>query len=80
MRTELEWPKAADVVGWVEASRLNLIQGLDQIPDKAVVADLQTRFLAALFPALARLETFTANASPAERARMFERVPGSPGP
>jgi hypothetical protein len=79
MRTELEWPSAPDVVGWVEASRLNLIQGLDQNPDKAIVGDLQTRFLTALFPALERLETFTASASDAERARMFERVPRSPG-
>ncbi len=79
MRTELEWPNAPDVAGWVEGSRLNLIQGLDEDPDKAVVADLQARFLTALFPALARLETFAANASPAERARMFERVPRSPG-
>ena len=68
------------MLAWVESSRLNLMKGLDQSPDKAAVADLQSRFLTALFPALAGFETLTANASPAERARMFESVPGSPGP
>jgi hypothetical protein len=79
MRTELEWREAPDVVEWVDSSRLNLMKGLDQRPDKSAVADLQGRFLTALFPALARFETLTANASPTERARMFESVPGSTG-
>jgi hypothetical protein len=79
MRTELEWREAPDVMEWVDSSRLNLMKGLDQRPDKSAVADLQSRFLTALFPALARFETLTANASPAERARMFESVPWSPG-
>jgi hypothetical protein len=76
MRTELEWREAPDVVAWLETSRLNLMGGLDQSPDKPAVADLQSRFLTALFPALAGLEALTANASPAERARMFHGVPG----
>jgi hypothetical protein len=80
MRTELEWRKAPDVVAWVETSRLNLMGGLDQSPDRPAVADLQGRFLTALFPALAGLDALTANASPAERARMFQSSPGSPGP
>ena len=74
MRTELEWQNAPDVLAWVEASRLNLVKGLDQAPDKAAVADLQRRFLTALFPALAKLDEFAAYASPGERARMYEPV------
>ncbi len=80
MRTELEWREAPDVVAWVESSRLNLMAGLDQRPEKPAVAELQNRFLTALFSALAGLETLTTNASPAERARMFDTVPASPGP
>jgi hypothetical protein len=80
MRTELEWQEAPDVLAWVETSRLNLIKGLEQSPNKAAVADLQSRFLTALFPALAGFERLTENATSAERARMFESVPGSPGP
>jgi NAD(P)-binding Rossmann-like domain len=72
MKTEMEWPGAPDVLAWVEASRLNLVKGLDQDPDKAAVADLQRRFVTALFPALAKLDEFASHATPAERARMFE--------
>jgi hypothetical protein len=74
MKTEMEWQGAADVVAWVESSRLNLVKSLDHDPDKAAVADLQRRFVTALFPALAKLDEFAAHASPAERARMFEPV------
>lgn len=80
MRTELEWRAAADVLEWAESSRLNLMKGLDQSTDKAALADLQSRFLTALLPALAGFETLTANATPAERARIFEIVPESAGP
>ena len=38
------------------------------------MADLQSRFLTALFPALAKLDEFASNATPAERARMFQPV------
>jgi hypothetical protein len=78
MRTELEWREAPDVAAWVESSRLNLMKGLDQSPDKLAVADLQSRFLTALFPALAGFEMMTAKASPTERMRMFEHVAESP--
>ncbi|MBV8951461.1 MAG: hypothetical protein JOZ99_11335 [Actinobacteria bacterium] len=72
MKTEMEWPGAPDVVEWVEASRLNLVRGLEQDPDEATVAGLQSRFLTALFPALEKLDKFAAAATPAERARIFE--------
>jgi hypothetical protein len=78
MRTELEWREEPDVLSWVESSRLNLMKGLDQHSDKAAVGELQSRFLTALFPALTRIEELTLNATPGERARMFESVPGSP--
>src|SRR5262249_50672385 len=74
MRTETEWTSAPDIMAWVDASRLNLVRGLEQDPDTARVADLQGRFLVALFPALARLDEFAASASTAERARMFQRA------
>ena len=56
MKTELEWREAPDVLAWVESSRLNLMKGLDQHPDKAAVGALKSRFLTALFPALTRFE------------------------
>ncbi len=71
-RTEMEWQGAPDVLEWVDASRLNLVKGLDQHSDKAAVTDLQSRFLTALFPALARLDELASRATPAERARMVE--------
>ncbi len=72
MKTEMEWQSAPDVTAWVDASRLNLVKSLDQDPDKAAVADLQRRFVTALFPALAKLDDLASHATPAERARMFE--------
>jgi hypothetical protein len=72
LRTELEWQSAPDVQAWVEDSRLNLVRGLDQQPDTAKAADLQGRFLEALLPAVAKLGPFAAQATPTERARMFE--------
>jgi hypothetical protein len=72
MKNEMEWQDAPDVLAWVDASRLNLVKGLDQDPDKGGVADLQRRFLTALFPALTKLDEFASRATPAERARIFE--------
>jgi hypothetical protein len=72
MRTEMEWQSAPDLGAWVESSRLNLVKDLPQDPDRAAVAALQSRFLTALFPALEKLDQFTADASPAEQARVFD--------
>lgn len=74
MRTEMEWQDAPDVLAWVDASRLNLVKGLDRHPDKGRVAELQGRFVTALFPALAKLDAFASSAAPVERGRMFEPV------
>jgi hypothetical protein len=74
MKTEMEWQDSPDVVAWLEASRLNLIRGLDHDPDKRTVADLQDRFLTALFPALAKLDEFASYATLTERARIYEPV------
>jgi hypothetical protein len=74
MKNELEWQDAPDVVAWVEASRLNILKDLDHHPDKAAVTELQGRFLTALFPALAKLDAFASQATPSERARIFESV------
>jgi hypothetical protein len=72
MRNEMEWQSAPDVSAWVDASRLNLVRGLDEAPDRAAVDALQGRFLTALFPALARFDELALQATPAERARIFE--------
>ena len=74
MKTEMEWQSAPDVLAWVEASRLNLVKGLDQDPAKAAVRELQHRFLTALFPALTKLDTYASRATPTERARMFGTI------
>ena len=71
LRTEMQWQGAPDVLAWVEASRLNLIKGLDQQPDAGTVGRLQERFLTALFPALEKLDEFAARASTSERARIL---------
>ena len=71
MKTELEWQRAPDLLAWVDASRLNLMKSLDDDPDRGTVADLQRRFLTALFPALAKLDELASHATPAERSRMF---------
>ncbi len=74
MRTEMEWRDAPDVQTWLDASRLNLVKGLDQHPDRGTVAELQGRFVTALFPALAKLEEFALYATPTERRRMVGSV------
>ena len=74
MRTEMEWQGAPDVMAWVNASRLNLVKGLDGHPDRGTVVELQGRFVTALISALAKLDEFASNAAPAERQRMFEMV------
>jgi hypothetical protein len=71
IRTELEW-RDADLQAWVNASRLNLVAGVADHADQEVVQELQGRFLAALVPALDKLEQLAAQASDAERARIFE--------
>jgi NAD(P)-binding Rossmann-like domain len=70
IRTELAW-QDPDVREWVNASRLNLVGGLARHSDQDAVRALQTRFLTALTPALANLEVLAAQASDAERARIF---------
>jgi hypothetical protein len=71
IRTEAGWLGAPDVQEWVEASRLNLMKGLTDGPEHDHVRELQGRFLNALGPALAQLDVYTAEATPAERARIF---------
>jgi hypothetical protein len=71
MRTETEWLGAPDVAVWLEESRLNLMKGIDQDPDHERMVALQGRFFTALFPALAKLDRFAAQATPAEQARIF---------
>jgi len=70
--TEMAWMEAPDLAAWLEGSRLNLLHGLGEHDDRATVQDLQGRFFAALSPALEKLEEFAAQATPKERARMFE--------
>jgi hypothetical protein len=69
--TEMRWLDAPDLQEWLDGSRLNLLRGLGE-KDRAIVQELQGRFFAALFPAIEKLQVFGAQATPQERARMFE--------
>ena len=70
--TEMGWQEAPDLQEWVDRSRLNLLSGLGQNDDGAAVREMQGRFFAALLPALDKLQMYAAQATPRERARMFE--------
>jgi hypothetical protein len=70
MRTEAGW-QDAELVDFVERSRLNLIGGLATAPDQERIKELQGRFLSAFFPALEKLDVFAKQATPAEQARIF---------
>jgi hypothetical protein len=72
VRTEMGWQEAPDLQEWVDRSRLNIMSGLGENDDRSTVGELQGRFFAALFPALDKLQVFAAQATPQERARMFE--------
>jgi hypothetical protein len=76
IRTEMGWQDAPDLQEWVDRSRLNLLHGLGESEDGATVRELQGRFLTALFPACDKLQVFAAQATPQERARMFEPAAG----
>jgi hypothetical protein len=65
------WQEAPELQQWVDRSRLNLLSGLEN-EDGAAVRELQGRFFDALFPAFEKLQVFAAEATPRERARMFE--------
>jgi hypothetical protein len=70
IKNELAW-QDPDIQQWVDSTRLNLVGALTRAPDQEAVGALQARFLAALFPALERLDRLAAGVSDAERARMF---------
>jgi hypothetical protein len=70
--TEMRWQEAPELQEWVDRSRLNLLNGLGESDDRESVRELQRRFFATLFPALEKLQVFAAQATPRERARMFE--------
>jgi hypothetical protein len=74
MSTEAAWLGEPDLQAWFDASRLNMLRGIDDGPDHERVRALQRRFLAAFGPALAQFEVYKASASPAERARVFTGV------
>jgi len=73
--TEMGWQEAPELQEWVDRSRLNLLSGLEN-EDGATVRELQGRLFAALFPALDKLQVFAAQATPRERARIFEPAEG----
>jgi hypothetical protein len=74
--TEMGWQEAPDLQAWVDHSRLNLLCGLGQNDDGGAVGELQGRFFESLFPAFEKLQVFAAQATPRERARMFEPAAG----
>jgi hypothetical protein len=73
--TEMGWQEAPELQEWLDRSRLNLLSGLEN-EDDATVRELQGRLFAALFPALDKLQVFAGQATPRERARMFEPAAG----
>jgi hypothetical protein len=75
IEAELRWGEAPDLVDWLEASRLNLMKGLDG-SDQQVRA-LQGRFFNAVTPAIARVHELGERATPAERALLFAPAPGA---
>jgi hypothetical protein len=56
----------------VEATRLNLLRGVADHGDRAVLHDLQGRFPATIGPALTTFDELAFHATPAERSRMYE--------
>ena len=70
--TEMGWQEAPELQAWLDHSRLNLLRGLGEHEDDASVPELQRRFFDSLFPALDQLSVFAEQATPRERARMFE--------
>jgi hypothetical protein len=72
VETEMTWLDAPDLLAFVDGSRLNLLSGLGDHDPPDAVQELQVRLIDALGPAFDRLREFTADATPAERARMFE--------
>jgi hypothetical protein len=72
VKTEMQWQDDDGLQAWVDASRLNLLQGIDDDPDRTTVVELQGRFLRALFPAMAKIDEWAAQATPAEQARIFD--------
>jgi hypothetical protein len=74
IQTEAAWLGEPDLQAWFDASRLNMLKDIAEEPDHDRVRALQGRFLTALGPALAQLDVYTADATPAERARIFAPV------
>jgi hypothetical protein len=70
--TEMRWQDAPDLQEWLDRSRLNLLYGLVENEGRETVRELQRRFFESLFPALDELQVFAAQATPRERARMYE--------
>jgi len=70
--TEMGWQEAPELQQWVDRSRLNLLCGLGENDDEKAVGELQGRFFESLFPAFDKLQLFASQATPRERARMYE--------
>jgi hypothetical protein len=72
IRTEMGWLQAPDLQQWVDHSRLNLLSGLGEQDDQTRVQELQGRFFEALLPAVDKISAFALQATPRERARLYE--------
>lgn len=70
VEAELGWVDAPDLMAWVDASRLNLLKGLDG--SDPAVRELQRRFLTSAFPAIERIHELGKRATPAEQALLFD--------
>ncbi len=80
LRTEMGWGDAPDLQQWVDRSRLNLLSGMggEGDPDAGSLGEVQGRFLNVVAPALEKLPEFARQATPRERARMFEFATAAP--
>jgi hypothetical protein len=77
--TEMGWRGAPELQEWLDHSRLNLMSGLERNGDPETVRELRTRFFGALFAAFEKLQEFAADATPTERARMYQQPVASAG-
>jgi len=64
-RAELAWTADGDLTSWMQRSRLNATCGLRDYLDDPLMKSALGRLFATIEPAIARLETFTAEIQPA---------------
>ena len=72
LSNEMQWAGEPDLQAWVDDNRLNVLKDLGSSDDAGELAEVQGRFLEAIFPALEKLRELAKDATPAEQERMFD--------